>query len=196
MKPLPNIRYRTNRSRILKLHFFSDGSLTKDLDQNMSQMGFGRILSSLTDINLSHNGSLEHWKHKKNSQKPLNYIRFEHHLSHKSLKIIKDFNLNNVIDWKYTQIWMLYNQFDRPTSLKLSKFNSWKMKTSSNNLPTFDILNLNFPDNETNEYLQSCGEVIKLLIPIFRKLGHCYVPNADHPEAVFKESFSRCEHFN
>ncbi|CAG8444413.1 10118_t:CDS:2 [Rhizophagus irregularis] len=105
MKPLPNIRYRTNRSRILstphiknrelayngkttntfknrlyqhnlhqqfyeyvnkissytELHFFSDGSLTKDLDQNMSQMGFGRILSSLTDINLSHNGSLEHW---------------------------------------------------------------------------------------------------------------------------------------
>jgi hypothetical protein len=51
-------------------------------------------------------------------------------------------------------------------------------------------------DNETNEYLQSCGEVIKLLIPIFRKLGHCYVPNADHPEAGFKESFSRCEHFN
>lgn len=54
-------------------------------------------------------------------------------------------------------------------------------------------------NNETNELNTYCP-VIKLSTPILRKyrtlLWAILTSNADHPEAVFKESFNRCELFN
>ncbi|PKC10154.1 hypothetical protein RhiirA5_471922 [Rhizophagus irregularis] len=49
-------------------------------------------------------------------------------------------------DWEYSQLWFKYNSFSKPTSKQYTKYVSWKIKCSSNNLPMMDILNRNYPD--------------------------------------------------
>ncbi|PKB93552.1 hypothetical protein RhiirA5_440278, partial [Rhizophagus irregularis] len=78
--------------------------------------------------------------------KPLQYRQFEIHLSHNSLQLIKDFALDNLINWEFTKFWMTYNSFDLPTSKQHTKLTSWKFKASTQQLPTLDIMNRKFPD--------------------------------------------------
>ncbi|GBC13240.2 ribonuclease H-like domain-containing protein [Rhizophagus irregularis DAOM 181602=DAOM 197198] len=49
-------------------------------------------------------------------------------------------------DWEYSQLWFKYNSFSKPTSKQYTKHISWRVKCSSHNLPTLDILNRNYPE--------------------------------------------------
>lgn len=53
--------------------------------------------------------------------------------------------MDKIIDWKFSQLWIKYNPFERPTSLKYSKLVSWHIKASTYSLPTLDILHCNYP---------------------------------------------------
>ncbi|RGB21834.1 hypothetical protein C1646_777163 [Rhizophagus diaphanus] len=68
-------------------------------------------------------------------------IQFEIHLSHNSLQLIRDFTLENLINWEFTKFGMTFNAFDRPISKQHQKLTSWKLKASTQQLPTLDILN-------------------------------------------------------
>ncbi|PKK73009.1 hypothetical protein RhiirC2_359008 [Rhizophagus irregularis] len=50
------------------------------------------------------------------------------------------------IDWEYTKKWINHNPFDSPTSDKLKKIQSEKIKKSTFNYPTGNILQRNYPD--------------------------------------------------
>ncbi|PKB95883.1 hypothetical protein RhiirA5_385710, partial [Rhizophagus irregularis] len=50
------------------------------------------------------------------------------------------------IDWDYTKQWINYNSTDTPTSSKLRNIQSSKIKKSTFNYPTGNILQRNYPD--------------------------------------------------
>lgn len=75
-----------------------------------------------------------------------NFQYFEWHLAHQNLQKVKHYALNNIIDWEYSQLWFKYNSFSKPTSKQYTKHISWRVKCSSHNLPTLDILNRNYPE--------------------------------------------------
>lgn len=118
---------------------------------------------------------------RKTLKRIINFQYFEQHLSHQNLHKLKDYTLDNIIDWEFSQLWFKYNPFIKPTSEKYSKHVSWRIKCSSNNLPTLDILNRNYPellkDNntcflcnsyiETNNHLWNCPQVLSIITPIF-----------------------------
>lgn len=97
------------------------------------------------------------------------YISYENYL------------LIELVNWEFTKFWMTFYLFNRLTARQLSKITSWKMKASTLQLPTLDILNKNYPDilkglktcflckteNETNLHLWQCQETLTLLAPIF-----------------------------
>jgi hypothetical protein len=111
------------------------------------------------------------------------FQRFEHHLSHKQLNGIRKAHCKEAINWLWTNMWMKYNPYDRPTSLKLQHRYSWNLKNSTFNLPVLDILNHNFPSIikdrtdcllcnssvETNNHLWRYSVTLNLLYNIFRK---------------------------
>jgi hypothetical protein len=123
----------------------------------------------------------------RNIRKSMNKIEqfqhFEHHLSHKQLNSIRKAHCKKAIDWLWTNIWMKYNPYNRPTSLKLQHYYSWNIKNSTFNLPVLDILNYNYPSIikncteyllcnpsiETNAHLWNCSIILELLYTIFCK---------------------------
>ncbi|PKY55539.1 hypothetical protein RhiirA4_427591 [Rhizophagus irregularis] len=50
---------------------------------------------------------------RKTSKRMINFQYFERHLAHQNLQIIKDYTLNNIIDWEYSQLWFKYNSFSQ-----------------------------------------------------------------------------------
>ncbi|POG67801.1 hypothetical protein GLOIN_2v1843361 [Rhizophagus irregularis DAOM 181602=DAOM 197198] len=120
---------------------------------------------------------------RKTTKRITNFQNFQKHLSHNQLDRIKHHALNNLIDWEYSQLWFKYNSFSKPTCEQYTKHVSWKIKCSSNNLPTMDILNRNYPDLikenepcflcslhiETNDHLWNCPQVLSIIKPIFEK---------------------------
>jgi hypothetical protein len=120
---------------------------------------------------------------RKSVGKIIDYQTFERHLGHKSMELIKTAHLNKEIDWFWTRLWMKYNPFERPTSLKLTNNFSWKIKNATYNLPTLNILQRNFPNiilndtncllcnsfTETNDHIWTCSVSIKILYDIFSK---------------------------
>ncbi|PKK69723.1 hypothetical protein RhiirC2_712442 [Rhizophagus irregularis] len=83
---------------------------------------------------------------RKSVKRIINFQYFEQHLSHQNLHKLKDYTLDNIIDWEFSQLWFKYNPFTKLTSEKYSKHVSWQIKCSSYNLPTLDILNRNYPE--------------------------------------------------
>ncbi|PKC61825.1 hypothetical protein RhiirA1_465969 [Rhizophagus irregularis] len=103
------------------------------------------------------------------------YLRFNNEIN-------IDRNIHKTIKhWEYSQLWFKYNSFIKPTSDQYTKHISWRIKCSSNQLPTLDILNRNYSellnDNntcflclnhiETNEHFWNCPKVLDIITPIF-----------------------------
>ncbi|PKK63163.1 hypothetical protein RhiirC2_789305 [Rhizophagus irregularis] len=128
-----------------------------------------------------HDGTVIDRNIRKSIKRIINFQYFERHLKHQNIHRIKDYALNNLIDWEFSQIWFKYNSLSKPTSEQYSKHVSWRIKSSSNNLPTLDILNRNYPDllnnhetcflclteKESNDHLWNCPRVLSLITPIF-----------------------------
>ncbi|PKK62779.1 hypothetical protein RhiirC2_789854 [Rhizophagus irregularis] len=128
-----------------------------------------------------HDGTIIDRNIRKSIKRIINFQYFERHLKHQNIHRIKDYALNNLIDWEFSQIWFKYNSLSKPTSEQYSKHVSWRIKSSSNNLPTLDILNRNYPDllnnhetcflclteKESNDHLWNCPRVLSLITPIF-----------------------------
>ncbi|CAB4426581.1 unnamed protein product [Rhizophagus irregularis] len=74
-----------------------------------------------------------------------NYKRIEDHLNHPSLIDIKEATAQHIINWSCTSKWFNYNGHETATSTQHIKDTAWKIKRSTLNLPTLDILNRNFP---------------------------------------------------
>uniref|UniRef100_U9T121 RNase H type-1 domain-containing protein n=1 Tax=Rhizophagus irregularis (strain DAOM 181602 / DAOM 197198 / MUCL 43194) TaxID=747089 RepID=U9T121_RHIID len=60
---------------------------------------------------------------RKSVKRIINFQYFEQHLSHQNLHKIKDYSLENIIDWEFSQLWFKYNPFTKPTSKKYFKHN-------------------------------------------------------------------------
>ncbi|CAB4426635.1 unnamed protein product [Rhizophagus irregularis] len=151
---------------------------------------------------------------RKTLKKPLSYRILESHISHRSLSIIKQYALDQTIDWQFSQLWIRHNPFDRPTSIQLSRFTSWKIKCSTHSLPTLDILNRNYPDLlkgftscffcnddiEDNHHLWTCPRVIDILCPIFKRFHDTFkiliVNNSDRYVALYEVAIKFCDIFN
>jgi hypothetical protein len=118
---------------------------------------------------------------RKSIKKIIQYQHFESHLSHTNLSPIRKAHLKDEINWLWTQLWMKYNLYNRPTSLTLRNRYSWNIKNSTYNLLTLDILQRNFPfiiknntqcllcDStiESNEHLWKCDFSLRTLHKIF-----------------------------
>ncbi|PKC58987.1 hypothetical protein RhiirA1_470111 [Rhizophagus irregularis] len=176
--------------RLFLQGFYTDGSLSRDDD--IPIMGFGWIFTSDLSMNIKYSGMgqlnesriVSLIKVKAHSDNPLNdaadILAKE---AHQNLQKVKHYALNNIIDWEYSQLWFKYNSFSKPTSKQYTKHISWRVKCSSHNLPTLDILNRNYPEllqnyetcflcsthKETNEHLWNCPQVLILLTPIFEE---------------------------
>ncbi|PKY17906.1 hypothetical protein RhiirB3_430623 [Rhizophagus irregularis] len=146
---------------------------------------------------------------RKTIKRIINFQYFERHLKHKNLHKVKDYALNNLIDWEFSQLWFKYNSFSKPTSNQYSKHISWRIKCSSNNLPTLDILNRNYPElldnfdtcflcsaaKETNDHLWNCPCVLTLITPIFKehynKFKTLITSESDSLYALYSDSITR-----
>ncbi|PKY52718.1 hypothetical protein RhiirA4_470530 [Rhizophagus irregularis] len=82
--------------------------------------------------------------------------RFEHridnHLNHNELADIQETYDSLALTTK----WLNFNAHKEPTSNKHTKDVSWKIKTSTNTLPTLDILNRNYPN-----LIQVAGKILR-----------------------------------
>ncbi|PKY54146.1 hypothetical protein RhiirA4_472792 [Rhizophagus irregularis] len=58
---------------------------------------------------------------RKTTKRIINFQYFERHLAHCNLDKIKEYALNTVIDWEFSQLWFKYNPFMKPTSEKYTK---------------------------------------------------------------------------
>lgn len=136
-------------------------------------------------------------------KKPFHHRQFEQHLAHPSLDVIKNLAFK-----------MSYNPFNRPTASQLSKLISWRVKCSSLQLPTLDLLRRNYPGvlknlrlcffcNETDEsniHFWTCDSTLSLLRPIFAdyaiKLKELLLIHAERVEAHWSDSIRFCEIFS
>ncbi|PKK62541.1 hypothetical protein RhiirC2_790232 [Rhizophagus irregularis] len=150
---------------------------------------------------------------RKSINRIINFQYMERHISHHNLSRIKYYTLQNLIDWEYTQLWFKYNSFSKPTSQKYSKHISWRIKCSSFNLPTLDILNRNYPDllhgydtcflceqdKECNYHFWNCPEVLKIITPIFKKhytiFKNLITSGSNSTYALYSDSITRCTIF-
>jgi ribonuclease HI len=120
---------------------------------------------------------------RKSVKKIIQNLHFESHLAHTNLSSIRKAHLKDAINWLWTQLWMKYNLYNRPTSLTLRNRYSWNVKISTYNLPTLDILQRNYPSIiknktecllcdstiESNEHLWKCDFSLRALYKIFSK---------------------------
>jgi hypothetical protein len=118
---------------------------------------------------------------RKSVKKIIQNQHFESHLSHTNLSHIREAHLKGEINWLWTQLWMKYNPYNRPTSLTLRNRYSWNVKNSTYNLPTLDILQRNYPSIiknniqcllcestiESNDHLWKCDFSLRTLYRIF-----------------------------
>ncbi|PKY58950.1 hypothetical protein RhiirA4_481295 [Rhizophagus irregularis] len=143
------------------------------------------------------------------SKRIINFQYFERHLAHLNLQIIKKYALDNIIDWEYSQLWFKHNSFSKPTSQQYSKHISWRIKCSSNNLPTLDILNRNYPEllkdndicflcssaKETIEHFWNCPKVLEIITPIFaiyyEKFKTLITSESNSLYALYSDSITR-----
>jgi hypothetical protein len=65
---------------------------------------------------------------RKSVKKIIQYQHFKSHLAHKNLLPIQNAHLKGNINWLWTQLWMKYNPYDRPTSLTSRNRYSWNVK--------------------------------------------------------------------
>ncbi|PKC03923.1 hypothetical protein RhiirA5_423012 [Rhizophagus irregularis] len=123
--------------------------------------------------------------------------RFEHridnHLNHNELADIQQFTKKHMIHWSLTTKWLNFNAHKEPTSNKHTKDVSWKIKTSTNTLPTLDILNRNYPNlirnrtncllcnsqTETNQHIWQCPNLIPDIRSTFLLLLEDLPPSED-----------------
>ncbi|POG60069.1 ribonuclease H-like domain-containing protein [Rhizophagus irregularis DAOM 181602=DAOM 197198] len=82
----------------------------------------------------------------KEGRSSINFIQFNiQHIKTQTCHLT--FNNTTTVDhWEYSQLWFKYNSFSKPTSKQYTKHISWRVKCSSHNLPTLDILNRNYPE--------------------------------------------------
>jgi hypothetical protein len=88
------------------------------------------------------------------------------------------------VDWHFTQLWIKHNPFDTPTSDKLSKLHSSKIKKSNFIYPTINILQRNYPNlyprgplkyqscktqNDSDIHVSLCNTHLTALQQIFSK---------------------------
>lgn len=108
-----------------------------------------------------------------------------------------------MIHWSLTTKWLNFNAHKEPTSNKHTKDVSWKIKTSTNTLPTLDILNRNYPNlirnrtncllcnsqTETNQHIWQCPNLIPDIRSTFLLLlevaGKILRENADKIFALY-----------
>ncbi|PKB94808.1 hypothetical protein RhiirA5_438002 [Rhizophagus irregularis] len=146
---------------------------------------------------------------RKSTKRIINFQYFDQHLKHKNLHKVKDYALDNVIDWEFSQLWFKYNSFSKPTSEQYFKHISWKIKCSNNNLLTFDILNRNYPEllenfdtcflcsnnKETNDHLWNCSQVLTIITPIFeefhKKFKTLITSESDSLYALYSDAITR-----
>ncbi|CAB5212412.1 unnamed protein product [Rhizophagus irregularis] len=88
---------------------------------------------------------------RKNMGKIIDYRWIDNHLTHNNLTDIYTFTQRNMINWDATSRFFHLNSRNDSTCSLHSKDLSWKVKSSTNMLPTFDILNQNFPDLITDK---------------------------------------------
>ncbi|CAB4427839.1 unnamed protein product [Rhizophagus irregularis] len=90
-----------------------------------------------------------------------------------------------MINWTLTAKFSSLNTRNETTCGTYSKDIGWKIKASTNTLPTLDILKRNFPDlikdskcmlcnieNETNEHLWKCPSLMPTIRSTFRELAN------------------------
>jgi ribonuclease HI/exonuclease III len=139
-------------------------------------------------------------------KKIIQNLHFESHLAHTNLSSIRKAHLKDEINWLWTQLWMKYNPYNRPTSLSLRNRYSWNVKISTYNLPTLDILQRNYPSiikNKTqcllcdstielNEHLWKCEFSLRVLYKIFSKhreiLLSLLQSNASKPSVLINDT--------
>ncbi|CAB4391259.1 unnamed protein product [Rhizophagus irregularis] len=68
-----------------------------------------------------HDGTIIDRNIRKSIKRIINFQYFERHLKHQNIHRIKDYALNNLIDWEFSQIWFKYNSLSKPTSEQYSK---------------------------------------------------------------------------
>lgn len=117
--------------------------------------------------------------------KIIDYKRIDNHLNHQDLTDILDFTKNHVINWELSSRFFNHNNYNDSTSSTHSKNTSWKIKTSTNTLPTLDILQRNYPtliNNETtcllcrttietNEHIWKCDALMPYIRTCFISLS-------------------------
>lgn len=69
---------------------------------------------------------------------------FNSMLNNSSLTLIEEDILQGHVDWHFTKLWINFNPFDSPTSEKVSRHLSTKVKKSNFIYPTADILQRNY----------------------------------------------------
>lgn len=74
----------------------------------------------------------------------VNYKRLKNHLNHPSMINIKQATAYSFIEWNISFKWFNFNARCIGTNAQHTKDLAWKIKTSTNALPTLDFLNRNF----------------------------------------------------
>ncbi|CAB4485285.1 unnamed protein product [Rhizophagus irregularis] len=80
------------------------------------------------------------------SDSPINSRIFNMAMNNSSLSSIHYQISHGNINWEYTKLWINYNPLDVPTSKKLRSLQSTKIKRSTFNYPTGNILQRNYPN--------------------------------------------------
>ncbi|PKY49035.1 hypothetical protein RhiirA4_422638 [Rhizophagus irregularis] len=117
--------------------------------------------------------------------KIIDYRWLDNHMNHGNLSDIYTFTQRHMINWMVTSKFFHHNSRDTYTSDAHSKDISWIVKSSTNTLPTLDVLNRNFPklinDDtncllcndalETNAHLWHCPALLPHIRSTFQELA-------------------------
>ncbi|EXX71702.1 hypothetical protein RirG_076130 [Rhizophagus irregularis DAOM 197198w] len=118
--------------------------------------------------------------------KIIDYRLIDNHLNHHNLADIQESTKKHMINWPVSSKFFSLNSCNDSTCDQHSKDVSWKMKTSTNTLPTLDVLNRNFPDlikdnincmlchnnSETNDHdLWKCPSLLPHIRSAFQELA-------------------------
>lgn len=107
---------------------------------------------------------------------------------------IKQATSDATIQWAATSLWFNYNSREDSTSFSHTKDVSWKVKSSTKNLPMLNILNRNYPKiikNRTTCLLCTQHDHIWNCSFLFPHVKQCFLKLANDLETLFTHTWEQ-----
>lgn len=171
------------------------------------------ILRQISTITWDNKFPLDH-NIRKSIRSILQYTHIQNHLCHKAPDLINTSKDYKHIHWAITQKWFCHSADVIGTSPQTSKDLSWKIKTSTNTLPTLDMLNRNYPRilnghitcllcnnfSDSNSHFWRCPANFDRTSDTFRSLAsylnELIVSNGDSITLTYSDTIKYSETFN